>query len=37
MNIAIQIVFALGSLCLVSLGLRELMKEFSVVYKRKVG
>ncbi len=37
MNIAIQIILALIPLGLVFLGLRELIEELSVAYKRKVG
>ena len=37
MNSAIPTIFALVSLGLVVLGLRELIKELTVVYKRKLG
>tara|TARA_Y100001968_G_C18784988_1_gene448468 strand:+ start:339 stop:452 length:114 start_codon:yes stop_codon:yes gene_type:complete len=36
MNSAIPIVAVLVSFCLVSVGLKELIKEVSVAYKRKL-
>ena len=37
MNSAIPTIFALVSFALVVLGLRELIKELTVAYKRKLG